>query len=330
MQRHLIVVIDEDYENRKLIKEVLEKDYEVALAASYGEAEEILKKQRAQVIITDQMVSGMTGLDILNRTRNYSPNAVKIILARYADAEMLLNVINNSNVFRYILKPWEPYELKVTVKNAIEKYVMTEENRTLIEKLKENYSKTVLMLANALEARDKFSQGHSERVAYASICIAKRFNTPQYQLEMLYSACLLHDIGKIGVPEEIYRKPGKLDDDDMIYIKAHTTIAERILAPIPAFKEMIPIIRHHHERVDGKGYPDGLEGDKIPFLARIVTVADTFDAITSDRPYRSGKTFEEAMKIIEEEKGKQLDAQIADIFLSMLNAKKITSLWELE
>lgn len=330
MQRHLILVIDEDYENRKLIKEVLERDYEVALAASFEDAEAILKKQRVEVIITDQMVSGMTGLDILNKTKIYSPNAVKIILARYADAEMLLNVINSSNVFRYILKPWEPYELKITVKNAVEKYVMTEENRTLVEKLKENYSKTVLMLANALEARDKFSQGHSERVAYTSICIAKRFNIPQYQLEMLYSACLLHDIGKIGVPEEIYRKTGKLDADDMIYIKAHTTIAERILSPIPAFKEMIPIIRYHHERVDGKGYPDGLAGDKIPFLARIVTVADTFDAITSDRPYREGRSFEEAMQIIEGEKGKQLDAQIVDVFLSMLKAKQISSLWELE
>ncbi|MGE5329954.1 MAG: HD domain-containing phosphohydrolase [Deltaproteobacteria bacterium] len=330
MQRHAVLVIDEDMENRRLIKAALEKEYDVFVAADFAEVEATLKKQRFQVIITDQTVCGMPGLDILKKTGQYSPNAVKIILARYADAEMLLNVINNSDVFRYILKPWEPYELKVTVKNAIEKYVMTEENRNLVEKLKENYSKTVLMLANALEARDKFAQGHSERVAYASVCIAKKFDTPQYQREMLYSACLLHDIGKIGVPEEIYRKPGKLDEDDLIYIKAHTTIAERILAPIPDFKEMIPIIRYHHERVDGKGYPDGLKGEEIPFLARIVTVADTFDAITSDRSYRSGKSFEEAIKIIEESKGTQLDAQIVDVFVSLLKTKNISSLWELE
>jgi len=330
MQRYSVFVVDEDMENRRLIKTVLEKEYEVAVAGDIAEAEEILKKQRFQIIIVDQMVCGIPGLDILKKVNHYSPNTVNIILAMYADAEMLLNVINNSNVFRYILKPWEPYELKVTVKNAIEKYIMTEENRSLVEKLKENYSKTVLMLANALEARDKFAQGHSERVAYASVCIAKRFDTPQYQLEMLYSACLLHDIGKIGVPEEIYRKPGKLDEDDLIYIKAHTTIAERILSPIPDFKEMIPIIRYHHERVDGKGYPDGIKGDQIPLLAKIIAVADTFDAITSERSYRSGKSFEEATKIIEEIKGTQLDEKIVDVFITMLKAKDISSLWELE
>jgi len=330
MERYSIFVVDEDTENRKIIKIALEKDYDVIVAANFDEAEIILKNRKFQVIITDQMVCGMTGLDILKRANQYNPDAVKIILASYADAEMLLNVINSSNVFRYILKPWEPYELRITVKNAIEKYVMAEENKSLVGRLKESYSKTMLMLANALEARDKFAQGHSERVGYASVCIAKRFNIPQTELDLLYSACLLHDIGKIGVPEEIYRKPGKLDEDDLIYIKAHTNIGERILSPIPDFKNMIPIVKHHHERVDGKGYPSGLAGDKIPFLARVVAVHDTFDAITSDRPYRKGKTFEEAIQIITEEKGAQLDAQIVDVFVSMLETKQISSLWELD
>lgn len=330
MEKYSILVVDEEIENGKIIKNVLEKEYNVVVAADFNEAENLLKGQTFQVILTDQMVRKVSGLDFFNKTSEINPEAVKIILASYADAEMLLNVINSNNVFRYILKPWEPYELRVTIKNAVEKYVMAKENKSLVEKLKENYSKTVLMLANALEARDKFAQGHSERVAYASVCIAKRFNIAQAEIDRLYSACMLHDIGRIGVPEEIYRKPGKLDEDDLIYIKAHTTIAERILSPVPDFKEMIPIIKHHHERVDGKGYPDGLKGEEIPFLARIVAVADTFDAITSDRPYRSGKPFEEAIRMIEDSKGTQLDSKIVDVFLSMLKEKSISSLWELE
>lgn len=331
MGQKAILVADEDVESLKLIKNTLGTEINVLTASDIVQAKEIMIKEQVQVIVANQAFDGMSGIEFFKKTNELNPDAVRIVLANYADAESLLDIINESNVFRYILKPWDPYELRLTINNAFEKFEMAEENRKLVERLKENYSKTVMMLANALEARDSFAQGHSERVGYSSVCIAKKMGFDQNDTDMLYSACLLHDIGKIGVPEGIFKKQEKLDEEDMMYIKSHTTIGERILSPIPAFGSMIPIIRHHHERFDGKGYPDGLKGTEIPIFARIVAVADTFDAITSDRPYRKGLTYEEGIRILEEEeKGRHLDPQIVDLFVSMLKERNITSIWELE
>lgn len=330
MEKYSILAVDEEIENLQLIKRILEKDYNVIISGDANQALEIMEKEEIHLIITDQKIKGVSGLEFLKRSSEINQDSVKIILTSYADTDLLLNTINNSRVFRYILKPWDPAELKIAVKNALETYILTIENKQLVERLKENYSKTLIMLANALEARDSFVQGHSERVAYTSSCIARRLNVSPKDIDLLYSACLLHDIGKIGVPESVLKKTGALDEDDLMYIKAHTAIGERILSPIPDFAEMIPLIRYHHERIDGKGYPDGLMGDDIPLLARIMAVADTFDAITSDRPYRPGKSFDVAIKILEENKGTQLDSQVVDVFIGMLKEKEITSIWELE
>ncbi len=330
MEKYNILAVDEELENLQLIKRILDKDYNVIISDDANQALGIMGREEIHLIITDQKIKGVSGLEFLKRSGEINQNAVKIILTSYADTDLLLNTINSSRVFRYILKPWDPAELKIAVKNALETYILTIENKQLIERLKENYSKTLIMLANALEARDTYVQGHSERVAYTSACIARRLNVSQSDIDLLYSACLLHDIGKIGVPESVLKKTEALDEDDFMYIKAHTAIGERILSPIPDFAEMIPLIRYHHERIDGKGYPDGLQGDDIPLLARIMAVADTFDAITSDRPYRPGKSFDVAIKILEESKGSQLDSHVADVFIGMLKEKEITSIWELE
>lgn len=330
MEKFNILALDEEANELQIIKRTLGKDHNVLTCDNVNEALKAMEEHDINLIITDQVIKGVSGLEFLQKSSVINPDAVKIILTSYADTDTLLNTINNSRVYRYILKPWDPTELKVAVKNALETYELAQENKLLVERLKENYSKTIIMLANALEARDTYVQGHSERVAYASVCIAKRMNVSQKDIDLLYSACLLHDIGKIGVPENILRKVDALNEEDLMYIKAHTAIGERILSPIPDFSEMIPLVRYHHERVDGKGYPDGLVGDQIPLLARIMAVADTFDAITSERPYRPGKTIHVAIDTLEKVKGTQLDSQIVDIFISMLKEKEITSVWELE
>ncbi len=330
MEKFNVLAVDEEYDNLLLIKKTLGNDYNVITADDANEALKIMEKTQIDLIITDQRIKGMSGLEFLRKSSEIYLDAVKIILTSYADTDLLLNTINNSRVYRYILKPWDPAELKVAVRNAIETYRLTIENKQLLERLKENYSKTMIMLATALEARDSFLQGHSERVAYASTCIARRLNVPQKDIDLLYSACLLHDIGRIGVPENVLKKPSTLDEEDIMYVEAHTTLGERILSPIPDFVEMIPLIKYHHERADGKGYPDGLVGEEIPLLARIIAVADTFDAIISDRPHRAGRSIEEALKILEGAKGTQLDGKIVDIFIEMAREKSITTVWELE
>jgi len=330
MKNYNILAVDEEKDELQLIKATLKNDYNVIIADDANEALKIMREEEIHLIITDQKIKGVSGLEFLQKSSEISADTVKIILTSYMDTDLLLNTINNSRVYRYILKPWDPKELKIAIKNALETYSLQIENKQLLERVKENYSKTLIMLANALEARDTFVQGHSERVAYTSKCIAQKMNISEKDIELLYSACLLHDIGKIGVPESVLRKTDKLDEDDLMYIKAHTSIGVRILSPIPDFSDMLPLIRYHHERIDGNGYPDGLKGNEIPLLAKIVAVADTFDAITSDRPYRKGKNFEVAMKIISESKGTQLDSEIVDIFLNMLKEKNISNIWELE
>lgn len=330
MEKYNILVLDEEQENLQIIKRTFNNEYNVLTADDVNDALDVMRKTQVDLIITDQRIKGKSGLEFLQESSKINPDTVKIILTGYADTDLLLNTINNSRVYRYILKPWDPTELKIAVKNAIETYALTVENKQLLLRLKENYSKTLIMLATALEARDTFVQGHSERVAYTSKCIARRMGLPERELDLLYSACLLHDIGKIGVPERVLKKTEALDEEDLMYVQAHTAIGERILSPIPDFEEMIPLIKYHHERVDGKGYPDGLVGEEIPLLARVIAVADTFDAIVSERPYRPGKSIEDAIEILEDSKGTQLDSKIVDIFISMLKEKTISCVWELE
>lgn len=331
MQKHNVLIIAEEQESLQKIKAALEEEYNVITCDNIDKAIEIQKNNDIELIITDLKTNEISALNHIAQNRGANQDfGAMIALTDNPDKKSLLNIVNTSKLFRYILKPWNAADLKVTVKNVIDTYALIVENKHLLERLKENFSMTILMLANAMEARDPFTQGHSERVAYVSKCIARRMNFPEKDLDMLYSACFLHDIGKIGVPGSVFNKPDRLDEEEMMYIKAHTSIATRILSPVPDFAEMIPYIRSHHERMDGKGYPDGLKGEEIPLFSRIMAVADTFDAITSDRPYRTGKSFDVAMKILEEVKGSQLDPQIVDVFLKMLREKEITSIWELE
>lgn len=176
----------------------------------------------------------------------------------------------------------------------------------------------IYALAVAVEAKDTYTRGHSERVAEYSTKLAGAIGLPLQQLELIQGAALLHDIGKIGVSGNILRKPGALTAIEFQQVKKHPAIGERICTSLKFAREMLPIIRHHHEHYNGMGYPDGLKGEKIPLMARIVAVADAFDAMTSDRPYRSGMTPEEALKIMEDGAGGQWDSELVTVFIRLI------------
>lgn len=186
-----------------------------------------------------------------------------------------------------------------------------ERNRQLLQ----SYFST---LAAALDARDKYTAGHSMRVAEYSIMIGKLSGMNEEQADLLYKSALLHDIGKIGIPDEVLLKDGKLTDEEFAIIRTHPVLGESILLqiePIDAMADFLPGVRSHHERYDGKGYPDGIAGKKIPLFGRIIAVADAFDAMTSDRPYRNGMSHEKALSILEEGKGTQWDPYFATLFI---------------
>lgn len=187
-------------------------------------------------------------------------------------------------------------------------------NMDLYHDLEQFVINVVKSLVYAIEAKDIYTRGHSERVNRYAMLVAERLGLDETQKEILNWASILHDIGKIGIPESVLNKPARLDDEEFKIIKSHPKKGHCILEPLEQLSTSLPGILHHHERYDGKGYPHGLKGDEIPLVARIIAVADTFDAITSSRAYRSAKPARKAMAIIEEVAGSQLDPDLVEVF----------------
>ncbi len=192
------------------------------------------------------------------------------------------------------------------------------ENVRLYQNIRDNYLKTVRGFALAVEAKDRYTHGHSENVMKYTVVLAKRLGLPDAELENVKYAGLLHDIGKIGVSELILNKPGRLTPSEFDEIKRHPSLGANIIADVPFLRPLVPMVLHHHEFFDGNGYPDGIRGDQIPFGARILSVADAYEAMTSDRPYRRSLSQQTALEILTSGKGKQFDPVIVDTFQEIL------------
>ncbi|MFQ6001830.1 MAG: HD-GYP domain-containing protein [Anaerolineae bacterium] len=207
------------------------------------------------------------------------------------------------------------------VKQNIELERLTESLGHSLKDLERSYLGTVEALRTAVEVKDKYTAGHSQRVAEYAVQLGRLAGLSEEELKSLEEAALFHDIGKIGIPEEILNKPGRLTDDEYQMVKAHPQRGEEILKPVPFMEDRIPLVRHHHERYDGSGYPDGLRGEEIPLGARILLVADTFDALTSSRAYRPAYSQKEAISILLQSKGTQLDPRLVDLFVDWLQGQ---------
>lgn len=187
--------------------------------------------------------------------------------------------------------------------------------------MKRAYVDTVRALSLAIEAKDKYTEGHSTRTGHYVEIIARKMKFSESNVENIKIASLLHDIGKIGIPESILNKPGRLDDQEYTIIKEHPVIGANIIKDVDALKKSVGLVRYHHERYDGKGYPEGLKGSQIPIGACIIALVDAFDAMCSDRPYRKAMSIGQAAEIIKDEKGKQFNPDVVDEFLKILNSE---------
>ena len=199
---------------------------------------------------------------------------------------------------------------------------MAEQVGTLVKELKDLNWSTITTLARTIDAKSPWTAGHSERVSQMSVAIARVIGLPEVELERLYRGGLLHDIGKIGVPISIIDKKGPLTDEEMAVMKSHVTIGARILEPLTALQDVLPIVLYHHERFDGKGYEAGLAGTEIPRLARILCVADSYDAMRSDRPYRSGRSPDETLEEIALCAGSQFDPDVVEAFVEYMGSEE--------
>ena len=211
-----------------------------------------------------------------------------------------------------IARPFEALGLASRIASMTRRVAQQRQRDARMERMRHDVVRMVDSLAEALEARDPYTHGHSLRVADYAMMIASGLGLSQRELECLQHGAALHDIGKIAVRQEVLHKPGRLSDEEFEHIKIHPTVGREILEPIGDFQSVLDVVYHHHERVDGRGYPENLKGDHIPAFAQIVAVADTFDAMTSDRSYRPGMAPQRAIQVMREVGGTQLNAEFVD------------------
>jgi response regulator RpfG family c-di-GMP phosphodiesterase len=273
----------------------------------------ILQDEEIAVVVTDNVMPKMSGLDLLSSLGRHSPDTVKVLMSAHADLASALVAINRSEVFRYLLKPWQPDELTTVVSEALQRY-------RLVKSMRREDEAILRSLAQTIELKDPSTRGHCDRVAVYALLIAESLGLPKgVQREIKYGSWL-HDCGKIGVSEDILNGPGKLTAAELAVMKQHPLWGADVAAKANLSVTTCDIIRHHHEYYDGNGYPTGLRGEEIPLAARIVAVADVFDALSSKRSYRADYPPERAVEILGSMSGTILDPRLVELFLGLLAA----------
>jgi len=322
------LVVDDEPRLRRVLVHLLESDGFVCREAGSGvEALLELERQPATLVLSDLRMPKMDGIALLREIIVRWPDTAVVVVTAVADVTSAVTCLQ-LGALDYVGKPFNLDEVRARVRQALEKRrlrlevkeyqqhleVRVQEQARTIEEL---YLGGVEALAEALEAKDAYLRGHSRRVAGYSVAIARQLGFAAAQIDTLALGAHLHDIGKIGVREDVLNKPGPLTDAEYRHIMEHPVIGARILGPLlKSDPDVLAIVRSHHERLDGRGLPDGLAGEQIPLLVRIVTVADAFDAMTSVRPYRPSLTVERALEELRSSRGSQFAPDVADAFLA--------------
>lgn len=317
-EKYKILLVDDEEDNLALLYRTLRRDFEVSKTTSPLQGLKFLQENSFDIIISDHKMPEMDGVEFLKKSCDYCPSAIRLLVTAYSDTSILIDAINYAKIYRYIKKPWEPSELLVIIHTALEYYQLKKENDRLIVDLKDLFAGTINAIIEALDAKDSFTRGRSRRVAFLALKMVKYMDLPIEEAGKLELAGLLHDIGMIGVPEDILNKSERLTDDEFEAIKRHVSHGVKILEGIKQLKDVVEIIKYHHERADGMGYPYGLSADKIPLNAKIIAVADAYDSMVSDRSYRDGFSHVEAINRIEEQSGKQFDPIVVDAFKGII------------
>jgi putative nucleotidyltransferase with HDIG domain len=280
------------------------------------------------------MMADLDGIGLLERTKERFPDMPVVMVTAVHDISVALTAIRNG-AYDYLLKPFEREQLMATVRRALENRRLKVENRayqTNLESLVANrteqlrktmsdlersYDMMLEALGGALDMKDAETEGHSRRVTAFTMAIARKMGLPKEQIEVIARGAFLHDIGKMAIPDKILRKPGALDEEEIVTMREHSYSGYKMLRRIPFLQEAAEIVYSHQEKYDGTGYPRNLKGKEIPLGARIFAVADTLDAITSNRPYRAAQTVEAAQQEIKRCVGTQFDPEVVEQFLSM-------------
>jgi len=350
---HCVLFIDDEANILKALQRLLRNEPCRVITASRGsEALEILDRERPQVVVSDQRMPEISGVDLLQSVRQRHPDVIRILLTGYTEMNVAVEAINRGEIFRLVTKPWNDEELKATLRQAFDTHDLKGEIRRLNQVTREQnlklqelnrdlevtvqertkqlfdkhqelriaYVQTIKALAEAVDAKDPYTRGHSERVGVYASKMGRELGLPRDQIERVYIAGLLHDLGKIGIRDSVIRKPDKLTVEEYEEIKQHPVIGARILQQVEFLADVVPCVRHHHEWFDGssKGYPERLVGDRIPLPSRIILVSDTVEAMTSDRPYRKSMPLDTVLAEVRRFSGSQFDPHCANAMLRLL------------
>jgi response regulator RpfG family c-di-GMP phosphodiesterase len=330
-ERACILIADDEQEIRNVLYELLSGDYDCQLVASAEAALARLRTMRFDVVVSDINMEGMSGLEMIPHVAEIAPDAVVVMVSGAQTVESAIEALR-AGAFDYVTKPFDLRHVEVAVSRALEHKRLREAKRRYenyleelvaertaeldrtLATLEDSYRMTLKALAAALETRDRETHGHSERVVSFSLRLGRELKLTGESLRSLEFGALLHDIGKIGVPDAILHKPTQLCAEEWVNMRRHPVHGQQILQGIEFLEGAARVVGQHHEKWDGTGYPAGLRGEEIDLNARIFAVADAFDAITSDRVYRSGRSYEVAVAELEEFAGRQFDPAVVAAF----------------
>jgi len=331
-----ILVVDDEESIRDIVAQMLTTAGYVCTQAGSGmEALALLTSgNEFELMLSDLMMADLDGIGLLERAKERCPDMPVVMVTAVHDISVALDAIRNG-AYDYLLKPFEREQLLNAVSRALENRRLKVENRTYqmnleslvaartdqlqetLEELKRSYDITLEALVEALDYKDQETQFHSQRVTAYTMAIASQMGVPKDEIDVIARGALLHDIGKMAIPDSILRKQGKLTTEEFAVMKEHCYLGYKLVMKIPMLKEAAEIVYSHQEYYDGNGYPRGLKGEDIPLGARIFAVADTFDAITNDRVYRKARSTAEAAAEIKRCSGTQFDPRVVAVFLAM-------------
>jgi len=329
--RSQILIVDDEAEITAILSDLFAVEYDCTLAGSAEEALGLLAVKDYELVVSDITMPGMSGLDMIPHVSSSSPNTVVVMISGMQTMESAIDALR-LGAFDYVMKPFDLRQVEAVVKRALEHQGLivakqryedhleelveqrTAELDQALNSLEDAYRSTLKALTAALETRDLETHGHSERVVSYSMRLGREYGLDSRRTKALEFGSLLHDIGKIGVPDLILRKPAKLTPEEWVLMRQHPLHGQQILRGIEFLEGAARVVAQHHEKWDGSGYPFGLCGEDIDLCARIFSVADAFDAITSNRVYRKGKSYQAAAQELDDWAGKQFDPRVVEAF----------------
>jgi putative nucleotidyltransferase with HDIG domain len=330
-----ILIVDDEEPIREVLASLLEAaGYESNTATNGAEALQCLEGGGFDLVLSDILMPVMDGLELLKRIHGREPDLPVVMVTAMNDISAAIGALR-TGAYDYLLKPFDKDQLYFSVRRALEHRRLVMENRNYQEglerlvaertsqlsetlrELEQSYDYTLEAFGGALDLKDAETEGHCQRVTSYTILIARAMGMEPAELRHIARGAFLHDIGKMGIPDGILRKPGPLTDEERQVMRRHCEIGYQALRNIPFLKQAAEIVVAHQEHYDGSGYPKGLRGEEIPLGARIFAVADALDAMISDRPYRKAMTLEEALEEIRRYSGTQFDPKVVEVFLSI-------------